>query len=378
MKHLLPQFILFISLLSLSLQSNDKYLDNHSCNECHEKIYEEYQTSAHSKSYFNDELHRKIANKVDAKKYACATCHMPMANNLKDLIEGKARPDKNNKTHTDAISCYFCHTIAYVKKAHKYNLNVKARQAENFKPTLYGRLVNAEDSDKHSSSKNPIYGQKVCMGCHSHKLNDNNVTIFRAMSEKQNSLKCIECHMPEISGGAEKIDKRTRGEHASHRFLGIHDKEFRATGLDINISTTTDTINVRLTNKMGHPLIVQPSRVKYLELKLLRDGKEIWKNYKEKPQEDEKAFFEYRFKDKEGKKIIIPATAYSSEMNNLNMKESRLLNYKGIKLKKGDVIKATMFVRFAKQDCQLVVKLEDEKYNKSHILKEVIYTVKRK
>ncbi len=379
MKQLSIQFRLLLVLLFFSsLQAKDKYLDNHSCNECHEKIYEEYQSSAHSKSYFNDELHRKIANKADAKKYECATCHMPMANNLKDLIEGKARPDKNNKTHTDAISCYFCHTIAYVKKAHKYNLNVKARQAENFKPTLYGRLLNPDDSDKHSSSKNPIYGQKVCMGCHSHKLNDNNVTIFRAMSDKQNSIKCIECHMPEIRGGAEKIDKKARGQHASHKFLGIHDKEFRATGMDINITTTVDSIEIKLTNKMAHPLIVQPSRSKYLVLQVLRDGKEIWKNYKEKPQEDKEAFFEYRFKDKDGKKIIIPAMAYSREENNLGIKESKLLKYTGMKLKKDDVVKATMFVRFAKKDCQQVIKLEDEKFKKAHILKEVTYKIKGK
>ncbi len=378
MKYLLSQFILLIFLFSLSLQAKDKYLDNHSCNECHEKIYEEYQTSAHAKSYFTDELHKKIADKVSNEKYACATCHMPMANNLKDLISGKARPNKNNKTHTDAISCYFCHTIAYVKTAHKHNINTKARQAENFKPTLYGRLVDPDDSDKHSSSKNPIYGQKVCMGCHSHKLNDNNVTIFRAMQKKQNSLECIKCHMPELEGGAEKINKKTRATHVSHKFLGIYDKEFRATGLDINISTTADSIEIKLTNKMAHPLIIQPSRVKYLEVKVLRNGKEIWKNYKEKPQEDKKAFFEYRFKDKDGKKIIIPATAYSGEMNNLNMKESKLLKYTGMKLKKGDVVKATMFVRFAKQDCQQVIKLEDEKFKKAHLLKEVIYRVEEK
>ena len=366
MKHLFTFFLFF----STSLFSQDKYLDNHSCNECHEKIYEEYQTSAHAKSYFTDELHREIADKVDVKKYACATCHMPMANNLKDLISGQARPDKSNKTHTDAISCYFCHTIAYVRKSHKFNINTKARQAKNFKPTLYGRLDNPDDSDKHSSSKNPIYGKKVCMGCHSHKLNDNNVTIFKAMTDKQDSLKCIECHMPEIAGGAEKMDKRTRGHHASHKFLGIYDKEFRATGVDINITTTSNTIEIELINKMGHPLIVQPARVKYLEVKVLRDEKEIWKNYKEEPNEDKDVFFEYRFKDKEGKKIIIPANAYSRESTNLKAEESKRVKYE-VELKKGDVVKATMFVRFAKKDCQSVITLKEELFQKAQILKEV-------
>ncbi len=363
---------LFLLLLSSSLFSKDKYLDNHSCKECHEKIYDEYQTSAHSKSYFNDELHRKIANKVSTKKYECAVCHAPMANNLKDLVEGKARPDKNNKTHTDAISCFFCHTIAYVKKAHKYNINIKARQAENYKPTLYGRLIKPDDSDKHSSSKNPIYGKKVCTGCHSHKLNDNNVTIFRAMKNNQNSTSCIKCHMPKVTGGAEKMDKHSRGQHASHKFLGIHNKKFRATGMDINISTSKNTINVKLTNKMAHPLIIQPSRVKYLELKVIRDGKEVWKNYKNNPKEDKEAFFEYRFYDKSGKRIVIPANSYSTDSTNLDANKSKTLVYKNIELKRGDIIKATMFVRFAKMDCQSVIDLKDNKLKKAFILKESI------
>ena len=367
-------FLSFLFFLS-SLQAQSKYLDNHSCNECHEKIYEEYQLSAHAKSYFTDDLHRQIADRVDTKKYACASCHMPMANNLKELIEGDARPDKNNKTHTDAVSCYFCHTIAYVKTAHAKNINIKARQAKNFKPTLYGRLDNPDESDKHSSSKNPVYGKKVCMGCHSHKLNDNNVTIFRAMSDKQDSIDCIKCHMPEISGGAEKMDKRSRGHHASHKFLGIYDKEFRATGLDMTISTTPNEIEIKLTNKMGHPLIVQPARVKYLEVKVIREGKEIWKNYTQKPNEDKEVFFEYRFKDKEGKKVVIPAHAYSGESNNLEAKASKTVTY-SVQLQKGDVLKATMFIRFAKQDCQSVVTLKDKMFKTAHILKELEYVIK--
>ncbi len=349
-----------------------KYLDNHSCNECHEKIYEEFQSSYHSKTYFNDELHHQIADKVDNKKYGCAVCHMPMADNIKDLISGDARPDKNNKTHTDAISCYFCHTIAYVRNAHKFNINTKARQAQNYKPTLYGRLLNPDDSDKHSSSSNPVYAKKVCKGCHSHKLNDNNVTIFRAMDKKQNSESCIKCHMPEIEGGAEKMNKRSRGQHASHKFLGIHDKEFRKTGTDINVTLSKNSIKIVLTNKMDHPLIVQSARVKYLEIKVLRDKKEIWKNYKISPKEDKKAFFEISF-SKNHKKIIIPATSTERlNVNNLLPHESKLFNYGGFELKKGDKVEVSLYVRFAKEDCKKVITLENKEFKKAHLIKRVV------
>jgi len=364
--------LLLLSLFFSSLQAKDKYLDNHSCNECHEKIYEEYQTSFHSKGYFNDTLHRKIADKVSMEKYSCATCHMPMADNLKDLISGQARPDKSNKTHSDAVSCFFCHTIAYVKTAHKFNINTKARQAKGYKPTLYGRLNNPDESDKHSSVSNPVYAKKVCIGCHSHKLNDNNTTIFKAMYDEQDSISCINCHMPEIAGGAEKMDKRARGRHASHKFLGIHDKEFRKTGMDINITTADKKLTLTLKNKMTHPLIVQPARAKFLKIEISRAGKVIWKNYQKEPSEDKKGYFAYSF-TQEDKKVIIPAHSTGSTVNNVNASSCKVLSYDVPAFEKGDKVSVALYVQLAKSDCAKVISLEESNLTESSLMKEVIF-----
>ena len=369
------KYLIFLSLLlSLNLQAKSKYFDNHSCNECHEKIYEEFKASKHSEGYFTNELHRQIADKVSTKKYECARCHMPMANNIDDLMTGKARPDKTNKTHTDGVSCYFCHTIAYVKKSHKYNLNIKARQAKNYKPTLYGRLIEPDHNNEHSSAKNPIYAKKACMGCHSHKLNDNNATIFKAMDEKQDSQSCIKCHMPELAGGNEDFNKKVRKTHASHKFLGIHDKEFRKTGVDINISTKDKKLAVLLTNKMTHPLIIQAARVKYLEIKIDRKGKTIWRNYQKNPNEDKQAYFTSRF-FKNGKKIIIPATATKREINNLEAKEKKELIYQTPTLKNGDKITVSLYVQLAKTDCTKVLNLKDMSVVKPLLMKSVVKTI---
>ena len=369
---LLKLFLLLSTFFFTSLHAKDKYMDNHSCNECHEKIYEEYQSSAHSHSYFTNTLHRQIADTVSKEKYSCATCHMPMADNMKELLLGEARPDKNNKTHTDGVSCYFCHTIAYVKTAHKFNVNTKARQAKNYKPTLYGRLKNPDDSDKHSSVSNPVYAKKVCTGCHSHKLNDNNTTIFKAMEEGQDSISCINCHMPELSGGAEKMDKRARGQHASHKFLGIHDKEFRKTGMDINVSVEEKKLTVTLKNKMTHPLIIQPARVKFLKIQIYSGKKVIWKNYEKNPSEDEQGYFAYSF-SKNGKKIIIPAEATKSSMNNIYAKTKKVLSYVIPELEKGDKVHLSFYVQLAKNDCAKVVKIEDSNTIEASLIKEVIF-----
>ena len=364
---------LFFLLLLLSFSLHAKYLDNHSCKECHEKIYDEYQTSSHAKGYFNSVLHRKIADKVSTKTYVCASCHMPMADNMADVISGTARPDANNKTHTDAVSCYFCHTIAYVQKAHTFNVNMKAKQAKGYKPTLYGRLKNPDEGDQHSStSTNPLYAKKVCMGCHSHKLNDNNVTIFRAMKDTQDSLGCIRCHMPKLAGGVEKVDKRARGVHVSHKFLGIHDVEFRKIGLDINMSIKGSRLSVRLYNKMEHPLIIQPARAKFLKIEVQRAGKVIWKNYEKEPSEDKQGYFAYSFKEN-GKDMIIPAHATEGTVHNLDVNETKILKYNISKLKKGDKVIVGLYVNFAKHECQKVIDLsKNPSLTKEERIKEVI------
>ena len=359
-----------ILLLGVFSSVEAKYLDNYSCKECHEKIYEEFQSSMHSKGYFNDTLHRKIADKISLKKYDCATCHMPMANNLKEIVTGKARPDKNNKTHTDAISCYFCHTIAYVKKSHRFNLNIKAKQAANYKPTLYGRLENPDHNDKHSSVKNPIYAKKVCTGCHSHKLNENNVTIFHAMEEGENSENCIKCHMPELDGGSDKINKRARTHHASHKFLGIHDAAFRKKGVDLNITIDNNTLNITMHNKMEHPLIIQSARAKFLKIELIRDNKVIWQNYKTDPRDDTQGYFAASFK-KDGKPIIIPYHSTAGKVNNLNANETKILHYQIPIVQKGDQVIVGLYVQLAKTECASAVNLVDKSLLEPVLIKKV-------
>jgi len=370
MKYILT--LLFFSTLVLEA----KYLDNHSCKECHEEIYKEFESSAHAKSFFNDELHRKVALHVSKKKYECAICHMPMANNLKDLINGKARPNPKNVTQSDAISCYFCHTIAYVKKAHKFNLNQKAKQAKNYKPSFFANLKNPDENDKHSSLHNPIYSKVACIGCHSHKLNDLNVTIFKATKENQNSQSCIKCHMPYIKGGAEKINKRARMQHKSHKFLGIRDAAFRKKGVDINITTTKDGFNIMLKNKMGHPLIIQPARVKYLQI-LVKDGnKTIWQNYKKQPSEDKQGYFAINFK-KDGKNIVIPNLATSMNQNNLEANSTKTLHYKCQKIKDATKIEVNFFVKLAKDNCLKIINLKDKSFNKAILIKKVEKTLNK-
>jgi nitrate reductase cytochrome c-type subunit len=365
-------FFLTISLLTSLLSA--KYLTNESCKECHEDIYYEYQSSYHSKTYFNDELHRKVADKVSSKTYDCAPCHMPGAVNIEELVNGKHRPTKYEVEQTDAISCFFCHQIGFVKQAHAKNINYLSKKPAGYKPSMFGSLKNADDSDKHEMLNNPIYKKNVCLGCHSHKRNSHDVMIFNAMEDKQDSTECIKCHMPYTRGPVEKTNKKGRSEHRSHDFPGIHNMEMVKEGVDISISSQNNIVEVTLENKMPHPLIIQASRLKYLEITLMRDGKVIWKNFKDSPMEDKQGAFVIEFLDESDKFVSIPAFAYKRGFdNNLKAKESRTLKYEVPSIKSGDTIKVSMYVVLAKPSCSEELNLKDKRLTTPILMKSSTY-----
>ena len=367
---------IFYTLFATLLSAN--YLTNKSCSECHEGIFEEYQSSYHSKTYFNDELHRKVAD-LAAKEdnYDCSSCHMPSAPNQKELENGTAKQNQTDQRDKDAISCFYCHQIAYVKQKHLKNRIILARQAEGYKPTIYGSLKNPEDSDKHTMTHSPIYDKYACVGCHSHKRNSHDTLIFNAMSEKEDSKECIKCHMPLIDGKVEKMDKKSRLQHHNHTFDGIHDASMRKKSLDIDISASKNTLHVKLKNRMPHPLIIQVARLKYLKLTIKRGKKIIWKNYKKSPTEDKQGAFKIDFLGKDGKPVIIPAFAYKRGfVNNIEAKETKILKYRVPNLKKGDIITASMYVILAKPSCWKILDLKDSSLKTPMLLNSITYKFK--
>ena len=369
---------LFLALFSTLLSAS--YLTNKSCSECHEGIFEEFQSSHHSKTYFNNELHRKVAKKAAPEdNYDCSACHMPSASNQSGLKDGSARPNPINQREKDAISCFYCHQIAYVKKAHIKNEILLTKQIEDYKPTIYGSLKDTEESDKHTMTHSPIYDKYVCSGCHSHKRNSHDVLIFDAMGDNMDSKECIKCHMPLINGKVEKMDKKSRTKHHDHSFSGIHDMSMRKKGIELDIEIKDKKIEISIENKMPHPLIIQAARLKYLKLYIKRDGKIIWQNYKKSPIEDKQGSFKIDFLGVDGKPVVIPAFAYKRGfVNNIKAKETKKLIYNVPNLKKDDIITASMYVILAKPSCWKTLDLQDSNLKKPILLKTKTYTIKAK
>ncbi len=132
---------------------------------------------------------------------------------------------------------------------------------------------------------------------------------------------------------------------------------------------------VTLENKMDHPLIVQPARAKYLDIKVLREGKVIWENFDKHPSEDTQGYFAFSFTS-HGEKILIPATATEQDVvNNLGARETKTYTYNVAGLQKGDKVEVSLYVKLAKDDCLKTIDLEDTAVNEPLLMKKVEATL---
>jgi len=338
MKLILTIFFVY----SIGVNAAVEYPSSESCNECHENIYREHKNTMHHKSsLFKDEVHRKVKNAVNPAKYQCAICHMPATKNLRDVMSGKKQPDSTKHRQADGVSCFFCHQISkiYNSKAHKINFsNYKGEK----KPTVFGNLKKPYESNEHYTDSNEIYkNSEVCMGCHSHKQNSKGFEVCNTKNEYDKTSDCIGCHMPKTPGTIEKKDKGIRDKYASHEFLGVHSLEMVKKAVKLELSYKDETIELTITNKMGHSIITHPMRLKFAKTVVHRDGKVIWSNFKESPIEDKEATFIIVFKDSEDK-ASMPHHAIGYKMNrNLKASQSKTVKYNVPGLKKGDEITTT-------------------------------------
>ena len=358
-------FILTISIL------NAKYLDSKSCKECHEDIYYEHTTSMHAKSsLFKDEFHRKMKELNFPNTYSCAECHIPAAKDLDKIMSGQVQPSHTTR-QLDGVSCLYCHQIARIEKVHRQNKNITTFDRTG-KQMVYGTLRNPDTSDKHDSfSLNPIYkNSKVCMGCHSHKRNDSHDVEVCQISMNLDEFKqtdCIGCHMPKLPGGVTKLNKRGREQYTSHEFLGIKSSELIKKAVKLSLKQTSNGIALTIKNKMGHQILMQPMRLKYVQTIVTRDGNKIWQNFKDSPYEDKEVTFSKLFEDKNGKQVYPPKAAKIKYYTNLDIDKSKTIAYKIDNLKKGDIVISTWISYPIRPSLSAKLKITDEMMTKKYI-----------
>lgn len=375
---MLGSLLLLPTLSQANTDTGLHHVDAKSCKQCHEEIFNQWQTSMHANSSaLKDPIHGAFYKNVvgDAKaegvklkngKYpVCLKCHAPSA-----ALDKKTKLDAK-PAYGAGITCVTCHSF----KAFKGNENAEGKP-------LYGVDAYEVDTESlHGPSGNtytvertpddakwptpihhptPMTGNKAslfksneaCMGCHEKRSNMKGTPLCVTGQEYRDSKSfapCQSCHMATVT--VQKLDKGkpVAGQFISipdHSMLGGHSAKMVSRGimLDMKTEKNGDMLKATITvkNRLPHAFPTgAPFRNFYLKIAAYdANGKEVWKNYKKHPiKDDKKAAFWYTLGGEDNKPAAPPVATQVLADTRLKPNESRTLEYE-IPLKGAKIIRA--------------------------------------
>ncbi len=355
--------------LSLALFANDtahEFEPSKECQTCHPKIYSEYYDSMHANSTPDkDVIHKALWDKHPHKnkleQYSCGKCHSPAADNLdKMLTDGqKALHDPKNATHQEAVSCAYCHRIENIQKHEQSNTNVMSKKPKSY----YGSQRASLDSPYHKiiTEKNEHFANgNVCVGCHSHNLNDHGLNLCSTnVNDEMSQANCVSCHMPKVAGSVSSVNDTKK--HAFHGFAGAHsNSDMLNKYVDLSLVKNIDHFIVNVDNRSSHALLLHPMRMAVLKISVTRDKKSI-------NLEDE-VFV--RIIGKDGKPAMPWAADVTLKDTMIQANEKRAVK-REFKLEKGDKLNVTLGWFLANPKSLEQLGLQNEKAAKEfHVFKK--------
>ena len=360
--------LVLLVVATFAFASHPKFAPNQKCQECHPKIYEEYQTSMHAHAtIFADPIHAAVWKKNPASKkssYKCAKCHTPAADNFDELVAPNGiGPDPKNPTQNDAVACAYCHRIKAIKEGNITNHNIISEVPRKY----FGTRSDHIKSPFHTidtTNKNFLQGN-VCMGCHSHKKNKFglNVCSTNEKGEIENA-NCVSCHMPKVAGSVSNLRKTKM--HTFHGFAGAHvHQDLLKKYVDIEFMPHLKNFEISLNSKIPHAFLLHPARVAFLKVKVIRDGKSIF--------EDTKLLV--RVLGANGKPTPPWLARQIVKDTMLKANEKRSFTY-DVKLQKGDRVVAILGYRLVKPPLAKKVGIKEEFATKPVIFKKATFEVR--
>lgn len=384
------RLIVTVGILAVSLYAQ-AFVKSSVCKGCHPTIYSEYYESAHRKaSIYEDELHKAVWDKHPDKQkqqYTCASCHTPTDVKLIQALEKdqEAMPQHSDVQTQEAVSCAYCHQIQDIKehsKSNKNSISLKEklffsaddnrREVNNKKykseESLFGMVKTKTGSPFHNIdySNQAFYNGKMCMGCHSHLKNDNNLDLCRVEKEgaQDEETNCISCHMPKVKGSATSIKQTAK--HTYHGFASTSkNNAMLAKYVKVKFKKSKEGFRISIKNEASHNLFLHPMRLAKLEVKVLRN--------------DEVKFSKTehfaRVLGKDGQPTL-PWLANEVIHNSMiKANEKRVLNY-DFHLNSNDIVEVIFGYYRVNPKMLDTFKVDTEKYGTFHIMKKEYFNIK--
>lgn len=204
------------------------------CGECHEKMYDEWETSAHANAASSPLYKLAVA---DAKDKACDRCHAPLLQLAPKDIVG-----------TEGITCDVCHTLrdpAPGKDGGHFTLAVDDM-------IKYGPRCDLEDHYFHRMGCSPEHSEaRICGACHLWEPGGLPVLTeyadWKAGPLAAKGTQCQDCHMPDERAVIATGSPVRKGV-PHHGLLGIaNDLRRRALELEVTVSHDDDKLAAALT-----------------------------------------------------------------------------------------------------------------------------------
>jgi hypothetical protein len=369
MKSILLFFFFFFTLFA-----NDKahtFAPSEDCKACHPLIYEEFKGSMHANSIPQKDsilnaVWAKHPKNLKAERFECGKCHTPAADNLDAMLskDKKALPDATNPTHEEGISCAYCHRIQSIEKHAQSNTNIMTNTQKNY----FGTLKEHLESPYHgivSEGNEHMKNGNVCIGCHSHRMNNHNLNVCSTNIDNQmDGANCVSCHMQKVAGSVSNMHERS--EHTFHGFAGTHfNSEMLSKYVDISFAKEAKSFFIHIDNQSSHALLLHPLRMAVLKVSVTRDG--------EKTQLQDEVFVRVLGKDGEPAMPWIADTTLKDTMIQGNEKRSVKYDFS---LKKGDTINVVLGWFLVNPKALEKLNLQDEALAKKfHIFKEMHFSL---
>ena len=212
------------------------------CGECHEKMFDEWEVSAHAKAVSSAFYKASVASAKDA---TCDRCHAPLA---------KVAP--RDMTVSEGVTCDVCHTLrepAPAPGGGHFRLAVDDM-------VKFGPRCDLKDHYFHRMGCSKEHREaELCGSCHWWEPKGVPVLTeyadWKAGPEAARGMVCQDCHMPK-ERAAIATGSPVRGGVPHHGLLGLaHDLRKRALGLDVTVKDDAGALAVTVlvrNNNAGH------------------------------------------------------------------------------------------------------------------------------
>ena len=233
------------------------------CKRCHERVFEEWETSQLSKSIhsaaFRVSLDTFLQSPGGKDPAVCFRCHAPQVREFPDHVQLFIDQTQSGDPSVDGVACSQCHLIKQVDRAKhppepKYETGTKI---------LYGPYKDAVQNLAHQSMESDLFKKSdLCLNCHQSVPSAANLGMSNSLLgnwEKSQAVKsgkaCQQCHMPGQEGESANGEKPRKV--ANHTFPGrIGKLRQEAAKLDVQTKVEGDktTVTVKVQSLVPHNL----------------------------------------------------------------------------------------------------------------------------